>query len=372
MRRFLPIAIVLLVALAAAMASGSPDQRRSGPTGDPRSTTDAGARAAVLLIESAGREVHTGGFGPQVEVVVLTHDLVAESDARDVEDWVNQGGQLVLLGNGLGFGPASSGVGRITSDDTCDRLGYDGIDAPEVGLGPSIEGSPTSACFAVGDGWFVSVAAVGDGLVVATSSPRPFLNSSLATGDHAGLLLALLDETTGPVLILEVSGNGIGDGDQSLADLVPEAVWASLFALGVAWLLFMMQRGRRLGRPIAEGHVVQIDGFEVVRATARLYNKAGARQLGIDRLRAELVGDLNRRWMGRGDALTEVLVTTDQAARFAKLLRLDDEATATLELALTGQVLDDDSFVAVAAALVRARVISTGSAHPTRVKMETR
>ncbi|NOX30282.1 MAG: hypothetical protein GXP35_09590 [Actinobacteria bacterium] len=218
----------------------------------------------------------------------------------------------------------------------------------------------------------MSVAAVGEGLMVATSSPRPFLNSSLATGDHAGLLLALLDETTGSVLMLEVSGNGIGDGDQSLADLVPEAVWAALFALGTAWLLFMVQRSRRLGHPVAEGNVVQIDGFEVVRATARLYDKANARQLGVDRLRAELVGDLNRRWMGRGDALTELPVTTEQAARFAKLLRLDSDATTTLELALTGQVLDDDSFVAVAAALVRARAISTGSAHPTRVKMETR
>ncbi len=357
MKRLAPILAVMALVIVASLMFGESDQRRGGPTGDPRSTVGDGARAAVLLLEASGRPVDTRTFSRSLDVdattLMLFHDDLVDDDRQAIADWVDSGGTLVMFGESVDVGIEFGTPGLIEPSGTCSLAGFDGIEAPTIGVGASVVAAADGSCFAVGSGWFLTTAEWGSGTVVAVSTVRPFLNRSLADDDHGALLVAIAQLGPGDLVAIDAALTGVGGGDQTLADLVGEPVWALLFVMVAAAAIWMLTSGRRLGAPIVEPMIVTVDSFEVVKATARLYDSSSARQLGVSRLRTELHTELVRRW-DHGQATDR---TIDE---WAEVLRLEPEAAVVFRRAFTGTTTNDQDFVDVMAALVRTSDLVAG------------
>jgi hypothetical protein len=86
-----------------------------------------------------------------------------------------------------------------------------------------------------------------------------------------------------------------GSGDEGLADLVPGRVRGALAQLVVAFVLYALWRGRRLGRPVPEPQPVQLEGSELVVAVGHLLQRSG----DPDRAATVLRRDLHRRLTDR-------------------------------------------------------------------------
>ena len=361
MRRFwlIGLAVVVLAVLAGSVLS-SDDVRRSGPAGDPRATTSSGTRAAVLLADELGYATSTGDFRSSSGTTVLFHDGLDPDDEQRLETWVRSGGTLLALGPEIdGLTPRHRGSGLISDDARCDIDELQGLRAPDVGLVPTLRVPDGAAsCFGVGAGAFAVIADVGAGTVISTSSFRPFQNSRLAEGENAAVFDALLARSEGDLRFVTPFVTGVGEGDRTLTELVPEWIWV-VFALGLAGgAVHMIASARRLGRPVAEPTAVEIDGAELVRATARLYERTDARQHGVELARAELRADMMRRWRGRG-APAAGAASVDQ---WVQRLRLHGRDADTLRHALGAPVSGDDQFVSVMAAITRARdLVAHGS-----------
>ena len=62
----------------------------------------------------------------------------------------------------------------------------------------------------------------------------------------------------------------------------------ALAQLLIAFVVFALWRGRRLGRPVAEVQPVEIAGSELVVAVGNLLQKAGRPEIAAERLRSDL------------------------------------------------------------------------------------
>jgi len=152
------------------------------------------------------------------------------------------------------------------------------------------------ACFTRPDGAFVVAQPRDAGWVVATGGAGPFVNDRLDSEDNAALAANILVPHEGArVAFLERANPGTGEGDKSLADLVPTGVRMALAQLFIAFVVFALWRGRRLGRPVAEVSPVQIAASELVVAVGNLLQKSGRPEAAAQRLRA----DLHRELVGR-------------------------------------------------------------------------
>ena len=363
MRRLwiLVLGLLVLVVVAGSLLSTA-DPRRDGPTGDPRATTPAGTRAAVLLAESLGYDTSTGSFSTSASTVVVFHDDVEDELDASLDAWVSSGGVLLALGaevEGL-TAPRTSGNGTVDSAAACDLGQLSELEPPDVGLVPSLSASAGDrSCFGVDDGSFVVVATRGAGTVVSVSSSRPFQNGRLDDAEHAALFDGLLSLSVGRLLFVTPTTTAVGGGDQTLSSLVPEWMWVVL-ALGLAGgAVHMIAAARRHGRPVPERTAVEIDGSELIRATARHYERSDARSHGVEMARAELRRELMRRWSGRRSAAPDDAAVDEWIRR----LRLSGGDADTLRQAMTAPVTSDGEFVsAMQAITVSRQLIARGGA----------
>ena len=117
----------------------------------------------------------------------------------------------------------------------------------------------------------------GDGWVVAAGGAGAFVNDRLDSEDNAALAANILVPTEGTRVAvpraLRIPPRG--EGDKSLADLVPTGVRLALGQLLVAFVVFALWRARRLGKPVAEVPPVQIAASELVVAVGNLLQKSG-------------------------------------------------------------------------------------------------
>ena len=136
----------------------------------------------------------------------------------------------------------------------------------------------------------------GAGWVVATGGAGAFVNARLASEDNAALAANVLVPQSGTrVAVLERATVGAAEGDRSLADLVPDSVREALAQLLIAFVVFALWKGRRLGRPVAEMQPVEIAGSELVVAVGNLMQKAGRPEAAASQLRDDLRRDLTTR-----------------------------------------------------------------------------
>jgi hypothetical protein len=301
------LAIVVLVAVTGRPSDGDPL--------DPRSTRPTGTAALVELIDDLGGDVRISdeldaGAPPDQTILVLVDDLnAAQRDA--VLDRVEAGAVLVVTdpSSSLHGGPEETGGSRYTfgpisrRDCTIDALSdldvVLGDPGDEAGaLEPSLLYVVSSAddditsCFGADGRAFVVAEARGDGLVVAVGGGSVFANDLLDEEDNAGLAAALLLGPSGDVTVLQ---GAVAAGEDTLADLVPDRVYAAMAVAALAFVLYAIGRSIRLGRPVLEPLPVPIAGSELVVATGDLMANRTAVERAAAALRADAIRRLRRR-----------------------------------------------------------------------------
>jgi hypothetical protein len=280
---------------------------------DPRSHAPGGTSALVTLLEELGARVDVGTDlpGDATEVTLLMADRLDGAGRDDLEAWVRGGGVLVVSDPGSPLSPAISSGGPVGSDvdvdggvttteisaQRCDIAALDGLDRivasglPAVG---NLVGLDDQSCFGDGDVAYVVAQPEGRGTIVALAGSGILVNRTLGEADNAPVAAALLAPEEGTrVTVLDPTARvGAGGGDESLIDLVPGSVKRALVQLGVAFLVYVLWRARRLGRPVEEPQPVKVAGSELVSAVGGLLERSRSPQHAADVLRAELRRDL--------------------------------------------------------------------------------
>ena len=273
---------------------------------------------------------------------MILRDRFEEAELEGVRRWVEAGGVLVLadpssaLHDAGGAGPcpaALDGVGTIGAEDGGGHL------------------SRGDDCF---DG-FVTASPMGAGTIVSIGDPAVFTNRFLDDDDNAVLAAALL-APTGAERVAFIQGPA-GSGDEALLDLLGPRVAQALGQLAVAFGIYVLWRGRRLGRPVAEPQPVAVAGSELVTAVGRLL---GGRRQPVEaaaRVRLDVRRALERRLGLPADAPIERVVDAVAA-------RTGLDAAGVVGALATRPVLTDADLVDVVADLDRIRDLALGPPVP--------
>ena len=307
---------IVAVVLAGVLLLGRPSSRV--PL-DPRSHQPDGTSALVRLLRQLDVDVRIGvrdlgDLDQQTDVVLLLRDRMDDDQRSRLMDWVDAGGTLVASDPGSPLTPAIDQFGNVTDDpgqfavddlvDTsaglCDIGPLDDADMDQLAVygGPVNYdiGSDADSCFGTGGGAYIVATPEGRGTVVAIGGSGILINRSLDEADNAPVAAALLAPQQGMrVAVLDPNAplaEGQGGGGRELRDLVSPGVKRALAQLGLAFLVYALWRGRRLGRPVAESQPVAVAGSELVSAVGGLLQRAGSPQHAADLLREDLRRDL--------------------------------------------------------------------------------
>ena len=336
-RRFVLWLALAAIGVVGILAVGRNDGR-GGPL-DPDGTSPLGAKALVLLLESFGAEVDVVAVpGADHEVSIMLADQLGENGVTTMDDWVSSGGILVVAD--LDSGYAGRAVTAGAGDPglcTLDALaGVGAIAGPLI----SIEIDPGDAsCFGDRTAAVVVARSVDAGTVVTVGAAGALVNESLADADNAGLAVALLAPRPG-TRVAFVHGALVGAGDRSLGDLIDEGLKWGFLQLGIAFAVFALAKGRRLGQPVEEDLPVRIAGSELTSAVGNLLERTHRPADTGRRLQQGLQHDLVRR-LGLPVTASVQMVADTAAARSPV------EADRVVEV-LTRTVDDDAALVAVA------------------------
>lgn len=295
--------LLLAVGLVAvALAAGAPPD--DGDPLDPRATGPLGAKALVLTLGDLGGDVVITPTVDGFDTAVLLRDDLTEDQRSAIGTWVESGGTLLVADPSSSLHP-----GRVVGD-TQTIFGEATVARGDCSIPPLSNltrvdpsggvlydsDAATQSCFTRGDGAFVVADPRGEGWVVAVGGAGAFVNARLDSEDNAALAANIAVPRSGTrVAFLERANPGTGEGDKSLSDLVPTRVRMALAQLLIAFVVFALWRGRRLGRPVAEVQPVEIAGSELVVAVGNLLQKAGRPEIAAERLRSDLHHDLTAR-----------------------------------------------------------------------------
>jgi len=274
---------------------------------DPRSDGPEGASAAVTVLEKFGATVsitaHPPAVGADERVLVIADRLNAEQ-RRDLLDFVDAGGVAIVadptsdLHGGAGAddgaieitdGPSGPFTGiRLDAQDeanvptgqcTISALAdLRGVYTPDGLLFPT--SSDQDRCFGRNDHAFLITRRHGSGIVVGFGDNRIITNEYLRYADNSGLLTSLLVPTDGATVRIMLgtaakpARSDIGQGDETLADIVRPGVWMGLTQLALAFVVLGLARGVRPGRAVREPQPTPIAGNELVVATGNLMQRA--------------------------------------------------------------------------------------------------
>ena len=274
---------------------------------DPRSDGADGASAAVLVLEKFGASVNITSHAPQAgadERVLVIADRLDAKQRADLLAFVDAGGVAIVAdptselhgGAGVDDGAIEIGDdsvvvvsgGRLDASDEANVRTGDcsirslanlrGVFTPRGLLFPTT--SESDHCFGDAEHAFVISRQHGRGVIVGFGDNRVVTNEYLRYADNAGLLTSLLvPDGAGRVRIMLGTGakpsrSDIGQGNETLADLVRPGVWMGLTQLALAFVVLGMARGVRPGRAVREPQPTPIAGNELVVATGNLMQRA--------------------------------------------------------------------------------------------------
>jgi hypothetical protein len=342
------VAVDLALRLLGSVTGGTP----GGPESSSYATGRTGLGAYAELLGHSGHSVdrlrkppHSLRLDPAETVVLLDPPFVAKRDATALRDFVTAGGRLVA-------GGADHEWLRFLLAEP------PGGDAPGVRL-PSVSrelahvrhvetaavrawSSPGSARALLGGPGAVVLAAadVGRGRVLFLADPSPLQNRLLDRQDNAQLGLDLAGRPVRPVAFLETYH---GYGSSSGLSALPLSWKLLLGGLGLAALVYLVARGRRLGPPESAERELPPPRQEYVDAVAAL--------LARTRKRDEAVAGVRRRARAAVLQRADLPADADDDALQAAGRRLglpDDELAA-----LVGPARSDDDVLAVGRALAR-------------------
>ncbi len=271
---------------------------------DPRSSAADGATALVVLLERSGGDVSITRSAPAPGTdtrLLVIDDRLDDEQRGGALDFVEAGGLAVVAdpASTLHGGPQADGGSTVVSGRAlpADRLPV-GVESNvatgtcSVGALEQLRGLyvPDGLLFPVGpaepqcfgdDGHsFVIVRNIGDGIVVGLGDNEILVNRHLRRADNAGLATALLTPTgQSSVTILLGTGTAtsvadVGEGEETLIDLVPPWVWMVLVLCALGFVVFAVSRSVRVGAVLDEPLVTPRAGSELVAATGNLMQRA--------------------------------------------------------------------------------------------------
>lgn len=325
MNRSWVLPAVAVGALVLAVALVGPDDRDQGEPLAADGTGPLGAKAMVLLLEELGADVRTGVAVPSDEdTAVLLQDRLDDERRVALLAWVEDGGTLVVADPTSPLTPPLDdeiGVLGLSDIDipagTCDLDELADVETLAPGGGALYTvGEGDGSCFGDGEVAYLTSVRHGAGTLVAVGNPGPFVNDRLDEQDNAVLVAQLLapepEGTT--VAFVDQFTSALGEGDESLIDLVPQRVKLALAQLVVAFLAYVWFRARRAGRPVAEPLPTTIAGSELVAAVGELRQQEKAPERSAVVLRDDLHRTLTRRFGLPADAPLDDLVAVAERA----------------------------------------------------------
>ncbi|MDQ6928028.1 MAG: DUF4350 domain-containing protein [Actinomycetota bacterium] len=270
---------------------------------DPASAKPAGTKAVVETLRLLGADVSVDSTSPGrgVDTALLLVDSLSADDRDAVDAWVRAGGTLVVTDPGSPLNPAEpTGTAAVAFVDPelvkdCGVPALAGVDtvvAPGAVLMKVPPGS--NGCFKRGSSAWLVVTPVGRGTIVSIGGPAFLTNGQLGKDDNAALVAALLAPAQATRVEM-LKPPPPGGGSTSLLDLVPERVSLAVVQLAVAFLVVVLWRARRLGRPVVEHQPVELAGSELVVAVGNLMQRAKGREQAAAILRSELRRSLSER-----------------------------------------------------------------------------
>jgi hypothetical protein len=294
-RRLLPLLLLAAGTLiVAAIVAEDP------VTDEPLSPTNVGpdgTKALVLVLRQLGADVEVSTELPTEDddVALLLSDDLDDAGRGQLLRWVRAGGRLVATDpeselTAPVLGTTSFGLIEATIARGCDVPALASVARVSAPGSATYDRPPgATACFRRGGGSWLVIQPMGEGAVVSLGGPGFLTNGSLGFVDNAVLAAALLAPAEGTTVRF-LQPPPPGGGDETLSDLVPEAVSTAFLQLLVAFGIVVLWRARRLGRPVAEPQPVAVPGSELVVAVGGLLQQTRAREHAA----ALMVGDLRR------------------------------------------------------------------------------
>jgi Domain of unknown function (DUF4350) len=344
---------VVLVALIA----GPPT---SGPALDPRSSAGNGTKALVLLLRQLGATVDVTANTPghDVNVAVVLHDELSADRRTALLAWAAAGGTLVVADPQSQLqrsAPVRAAHGFATVaqvDGPCPELGFGDVNRVATGGSLFLRLPPgATGCFPAGTetpAYLIVSSVTGQGRLVQLGGAGLFTNALLAKVDNSVLAVDLLLPKAGAHVAVLLR-SPLGNGHHSLYSLLGRPMHLALFQLVVAFAVFAMWRGRRLGRPVTEINPAALAGSELVVASGHLLARTGRRDAAATILRGGLRKWLAARLGMAGGAPAEQLADA-AAARTPGMTR-----ERLLVLLEEGPVGSDAELIELAQSIERAR-----------------
>lgn len=311
------VALLVLGGVLVALAAGrEPSTEYLAPDGVGQG--GAGALVEVLrdqgidvaVVGTADDAIEAAGSGEGTTVVVGNSDLLSSTAASRVLARTTAADRVVFLDGaprvlrrlGLGLditvaagpvGAADCGVPWVRSDDRVDTTGYMVVGAeaaaelPSGAQGcypvsppPGAEGDGDAAAPESPLGWAAVDLPAGPrhAPVTVVGFPDAATNRFVTDADHAGLVVRLLGGS--PRLVwyqptdADLVDNPAPDDERSVW---PDWIGPGLALLGLAFVVFAIARGRRLGRLVPEPLPVVVRATETTESRAELYRAAGDR-----------------------------------------------------------------------------------------------
>lgn len=323
-------AALLLVGLL----SGS--RQQSGPPLHPESTDPTGTRALMILLDERGATIEDGLPSAETNTALLLADQLDDQSRSQLEAWAGDGGTLIVTDSSSILSPseASFDDGDVLVAGDCTIGGLDGFQL-EAG---SFLSYPHRDPGFVADDWcfgdegrsHVHVRREGAGRIIAVGGGLAFANENLDEADNAVVAARLLldggslfaveagsagqDPSTDRPTIAVLYDPVVAAGSRTLGDLIPtEAKWAAGQLL-VAFVLYVLWRLPRFGRPVPEPQPVELPASLLVRATGELHRRSGAHGQASATLRADLDRRLRRQLRASPELPTADVIGTAAAA----------------------------------------------------------
>jgi hypothetical protein len=219
-----------------------------------------------------------------------------------MNQWVRNGGILVVADPQSSFVPKLGGpLGSGVVPDSLVAAGDCTIRALANAANMSVDSafafrSPAGAthCFTVGSDAVIVAIPQGRGTVVAVGGSSLFENSNLAKADNAVVAVSLLAPKQGTKVAF-VRGPSIGAGDETLWGIIRPGIRYGFLQIAIAFLLFAIWRGRRLGRPVLEIPRIEIEGSELITAVGHLLERTNSPTYAASVLRADTRREIARR-----------------------------------------------------------------------------
>ncbi len=382
-----------------------------GGFADPTGTGPEGLLGYRLLIEDFGATtvLDSGLPDESVDVALLASNpfppFAFEEEISFVEswvpllEWVEDGGTLITsvdiptapqlrVSVNEGDEPATQGVCTIVS-----LSGVEEIRTLEYA--PATVDPGDESCFGDNDGAVVVSRTVGNGQIIRLATMAPLMNRSLDDADNGALAVRLSKSDDSPTVAffdnapiffepadgvdttnpgdpafngdevrrdgngnpiefsggeltpLDDDGNPIGQGNQTLWQLIETRVKVMFVGLVIAGFLYVLAVGRRIGSPVTEPLPVELPSSSYVDAVGRLYARTPESRIRSSQLlRNDLRVSLARRVGMSADATALELATAVSSG---------DGRQELLQLLDGPPPRSDDEFLALSRALVEVR-----------------